>query len=139
MVRHGVAPFLECSSRGDRRFSAFHARIGGRGNRSIEEIYQAAKVFPDGSTGLSWRQAKGRMPANMEEVRNLYGRLWDEYMAENPSLLGVLTAASGLSDMFGQQGRACQATELWRIRCAALGVSLEGPEGPECEPQQRLF
>jgi len=116
MVRHGTAPFLECSTRGDRRFSAFAARIRGRGNRSIEEIYQAAKVFEDGSTGLSWREAKGRKAVNAAEVRALYGRLWDEYIAENPHLLPVLKAASGLSDMFGQPGHACQATELWRIR-----------------------
>lgn len=117
MVRHGVAPFLECSTRGDKRFSAFHARLRGR---SIEEIYQAAKVFEGGSTGLSWREAKGREPINTTEVRFLYSILWDEYIEENPDLLHVLTAASGLSDVFGQPGRVCQATELWRIRCAAL-------------------
>lgn len=116
MVRHGEAPFLECSSKGDRRFSAFGARIRGRGGRSIEEIYQAAKVFPDGSTGLSWREAKGRRPVNQEEVSALYAALWDEYIAENPGLLRVLREASGLSDVFGRPGSACQATELWRIR-----------------------
>lgn len=129
MVRHGTAPFLECSSKGDRRFSAFGARIRSRGNRSIEEVYQAAKVFADGSTGLTWREAKGRSAVNMDEVRALYGRLWDEYMAENPDLLSVLTAASGLSDVFGQPGHACQATKLWRIRCAALGAD-PNPKAP---------
>lgn len=121
MIQHGTAPFLECSSRGDRRFSAFAARIKGRGNKSIEEIYQAAKVFADGSTGLTWREAKGKRAINADEVRELYSVLWDEYVAENPHLLAVLTAASGLQDLFGQAGHACQATELWRIRCAALG------------------
>lgn len=120
MIRHGNAPFLECSSRGDRRFSAFAARIRGRGNRSIEEIYQGAKVFPGGVTGLTWREAKGRDPVNKEEVATLYSRLWDEYIAENPDLVPILLGASGLSDMFGQPGRACQATELWRIRSAFL-------------------
>jgi hypothetical protein len=42
MIQHGAAPFLECSSRGDRRFSAFAARIKRRANKSIEEIYQGA-------------------------------------------------------------------------------------------------
>ena len=37
---------------------------------------------------------------------------------ENPGLLDVLRAASGLSDIFGQPGHCCQATELWRIRGA---------------------
>jgi hypothetical protein len=122
MIQHGTAPFLECSSRGDRRFSAFAARIKSRGNKSIEEIYQAAKRFEDGSTGLTWREAKGKRAVNADEVRALYSVLWDEYIAQNPHLLSVLTSATGLQDLFGQAGHACQATELWRIRCAALGT-----------------
>lgn len=120
MIRCGVAPYLECSSKGDRRFSAFSARIVGRGNKSIEALYQAAKVFENGETGLSWREAKGRRAVNQEEVTRLYSTLWDEYLAENPDLLVVLLAASGLQDIFGQAGHCCQATELWRIRGAAL-------------------
>lgn len=116
MIQHGNPPYLECSSRGDRQFSAFHARIRSRGNRSIEEVYQAAKVLSDGSTGLNWRQAKGKRAVNMSDVRELYSRLWDEYVEENPVLLDVLKTASGVSDIFGQAGSACQATELWRIR-----------------------
>lgn len=116
MIRHGIPPFLECSSRGDRRFSAFSARIRARGGRSIEEIYQAAKRFEDGSTGLTWREAKGRRAVNQQEVAALYARLWDEYVSENPHLLPVLRAANGLSDIFGQADHCCQATELWRIR-----------------------
>lgn len=117
MIRHGIAPFLECSSRGDKRFSAFFARVNGR---SIEDQYQAAKRFADGSTGLTWREAKGKPPVNVVEVRTLYSALWDQYITEHPELLPVLLSASGLSDMFGQPGHACQATELWRIRCAAM-------------------
>lgn len=116
MIQHGNAPFLECSSRGDKRFSALFARIKARGNRTIEEMYQAAKVFEDGSTGLTFREAKGRKPANLGDVRALYRQLWEEYMTENPQLLPVICAASGLSDVFGRPGSVCQATELWRIR-----------------------
>lgn len=126
MIQHGSAPFLECSSKGEKRLSAFYARIRSRGNRSIEDLYQGAKVFDDGAggtrTGLSWREAKGKRAMNAAEVRTLYGVLWDEYIAENPDLLPVITAASGLADLFGQPGNACQATELWRIRCQALGL-----------------
>src|SRR3990167_3104273 len=106
MIRFGKPPFLECSSKGDKRFSAFYARIPSRGNKSIEEIYQAAKAFSDGSTGLTWREAKGRKPVNAEEVRRLYSLLWDEYIEKNPSLLAALKAANGLSDIFGQPGHA---------------------------------
>jgi hypothetical protein len=115
MLRHGEPPYLECSSRGDKRFSAFYARIRSRGGRSIEEIYQSAKVFDGGSTGLSVKQAKGRIAINHQELSDLYLRLWCEYLIENPGLLGVLQAASGLSDMFGQKGHNCQATALWTI------------------------
>lgn len=120
MIRHGVAPFLECSSAGDRRFSAFFARIRGRRGKTIEVIYQAAKVFSCGTTGLSPKEAKGFRPVNRAEVTKLYADLWDEYIAENPDLLPVLAGASGLSDRFGRQGGVCQATELWRIRNAYL-------------------
>lgn len=113
MVRHGNPPYLECSSKGDKRFSAFYARVCGR---SIEEIYQAAKIFEDGTTGLTWKEAKGKRPTNVEYVRELYSRLWDTYIEQHPELVSVLLAASGLSDMFGTPGSVCQATELWRIR-----------------------
>jgi len=113
VIRHGSPPFLECSSYGDRRFSAFHAQVRGR---SIEGLYQAAKVFEDGSTGLTWRRAKGRRAVNARECAELYRELWREYIVENPELLDTLLAASGLSDMFGKRGHCCQATELWLIR-----------------------
>lgn len=128
MIKHGAAPHLECSSSGDARLSAFAARIKKRGNRTIEEMYQASKIFENGETGLGWRAAKGRKPVNAAEVRALYSVLWDEYIAENPRLLPILTSVSGLQDLFGQKGHACQATELWRIRCAALNCPTDTHE-----------
>ena len=118
MIRHGVAPFLECSSRGDKRFSAFYARVG---DRTIEDHYQGAKVFEDGSTGLSWREAKGRKSVNAEYMAEFYASLLDSYMEQHPELLPVIQEASGLSDVFGQEGHQCQATELWRIRDSLSG------------------
>lgn len=121
MIRHGVAPFLECSGRGDKRFSAFFARIKGRGGKSIEQIYQAAKKFPGGVTGLRPHQAKGRSDCvNYGECEVLYSKLWDEYIAENPELVNELLQWPGLQDTFGQVGHCCQATELWRIRNSKL-------------------
>ena len=124
-VYHGKPPFLECSSAGDKRFSAFFAKIKGRGNKTIEEIYQGAKEFreEDGSvtSGYSIKEAKGLKPINGPAVHALYGQLWDEYIAENPNLLPVLHAASGLCDRFGRAGSVCQATELWRIRNDTYG------------------
>jgi len=121
MIQHGTAPFLECSSKGDKRFSAFYAKIDGM---SIEEHYQRSKILEDGSTGNSWRYAKGKKAINQGDCSAYYSKLWDLYIQQNPELLEVLRAASGLSDMFGQEGHCCQATELWRIRNDRTGDNL---------------
>lgn len=121
MVRHGVAPYLECSSAGDIRFSAFGANVFGK---SIEAHYQGAKVFADGATGLTWRQAKGRRATNQTECAELYVQLWEFYMSNNPHLYKVLAEATGLCDRFGKEGHQCQATVLWGIRQRYLEDSL---------------
>lgn len=124
MIQHGIAPFYECSSSGDKRFSAFYARLRSFGNRSIEEIYQAAKIFEDGSTNLNWKQAKGRKPINAINCRILYAFLWRQYITENPELVEILQQQTGLSDIYGEENHCCQATELWEIRAAAIAVGL---------------
>lgn len=140
MIKHGETPYLECSSKGDKRFSAFYARIKNRDNKTIEDIYQAAKIFDDGSTNLHWRQAKGKKAVNIKETQALYSTLWDEYIQENKNLISVITSSAGLSDVFGQAGHACQATELWRIRCEHLGIEKEYKEEDKIEPAQgKLF
>lgn len=117
MIRHGEAPYLECSSRGEKRLSAFYAKVNGK---TIEQQYQAAKIFvnADGTniTNLHWKKAKGKTPINHEECHRLYSYLWDQYMKANPNLVKVIRDATGLSDLFGKEGHCCQATELWRIR-----------------------
>lgn len=117
MIRVGEAPYLECSSKGDKRFSAFYAKVNGK---SIESLYQAAKIFDGGRggyvTGWSWKKAKGKLPVNIEDVRKLYKELWRAYLLDNPSFITILKRASGLSDIFGQDGRVCQATTLWELR-----------------------
>lgn len=120
MVKHGVPPYLECSSRGDRRFSAFYAIVNVQplGFASIERHYQYAKVLEDGRTGLAIMEAKGHRAVNAEALELFYTGLWAYYMICNPELAPILRAATGLSDMFGQPGRVCQATELWRIKNA---------------------
>jgi hypothetical protein len=130
VIRHGKAPFSEVSSEGDKRFSAFYAKVDGR---SIEEWYQAAKVFHNGMefvTGLNWREAKGRKPVNNTEVRKLYSELWDRYIAEHPELLPVLQRMSGMQDIFGVPGHVCQATELWRIRYDSMNLKFDGSTTP---------
>lgn len=119
MLRRGSAPFLECSTKGDRRFSAFAARPRSLKGRSIEEAYQGMKVFEDGRTGLGWREAKGRRAVNMAECQAAYEKWWREWVEEQ-DLISILTAATGLSDMFGREGSVCQAEVLWRIRKEAI-------------------
>jgi hypothetical protein len=113
MIRIGEPPYLECSSKGDRRFSAFYAKVNGR---SIESIYQGAKVFSDGSTGLSWKEAKGRQAINTQHLAILYKDLWKTYLENNRSFITILKKANGLSDVFGQKGHQCQAITLWELR-----------------------
>lgn len=117
VVTHGIAPFLECSSKGDTRFSAFYARPACLKGRSIEEAYQAMKVLADGRTNLSWPQAKRRKAVNQAECIEAYTGWWLDWVLEQ-ELFPVLYAASGLSDRFGQKGRVCQATVLWVLRNA---------------------
>jgi hypothetical protein len=129
MIRHGEPPYLECSSRGDVRFSAFRAVIASRGFTSIEQLYQSAKKFPPGpgvdifGHMANWREAKGKHGLNQDEVAALYETLWREYLVENRFLVRVLTAATGLSDMFGQPGHVCQASVLWKLRAEYLNGS----------------
>lgn len=115
MIKCGKPPYLECSSRGDKRFSAFYARIKSRGNKSIEELYQAAKIFADGTTGLSPREAKGKRAINMPEVAAFYDELWKEYFAENPEYIKYLKQYNGYSDMFGRPNCQCQAIAIYKI------------------------
>ena len=117
MIRHGKAPYLECSSRGDKRFSSFYARPASLYGMSIEEAYQAMKVLEDGSTGLTWRAAKGKHPINAEACAVAFATWWREWVDEQ-DLMPVLKKASGLSDRFGQRWHQCQATVLWNIRNA---------------------
>jgi hypothetical protein len=115
MIRIGKPPYLECSSRGMRVFSAFSARPISLKGYSIEEAYQRMKVFEDGTTGLSVSEAKGRKPVNADECYAAYVDWWWEWI-EQHNLGGLLTNATGLSDTFGQKGHVCQALVLWDIR-----------------------
>lgn len=117
-IKFGDKPFLECSSKGDKRFSAFSARINSLG-KTIEELYQAKKVFKnkDGSfnSGFDWREVKGKKALNQQDCAVYYSYLWDLYFQENPDLLDVVMKYSGFSDIFGQTGHCCQAQEIFRI------------------------
>lgn len=133
MLRFGKEPFLECSSKGEKRFSAFYARVEWNGViDSIENHYQRAKIFEGGVKYPDWRGAKGKKAINQEEVRKLYSLLWDRYFKKNPELEEVVLKYNGFTDIFGQEGHCCQAEEVYRIRMAlgstekAAGAFSEG-------------
>lgn len=79
----------ECSSVGDKRFSAFYARLAD--GRSIEEHYQVdVKGYPTMAAG------KGRAPVN--RVSDLFGeylKLWQQFFQINPTLLDELKELVG--------------------------------------------
>ena len=80
----------QCSTKGDRRFSAFYARLAD--GRSIEEHYQCdIKQFDLG--GTNWRLGKGKSPLRNISPDDLYLEykdLWKQYFALNPYLVDFL-------------------------------------------------
>ncbi len=89
----------ECSSKGDKRFSAFYAKLDD--GRSIEEHYQCdVKGYDVG--GTNWRLGKGRKPIRNVDLWEEYKKLWVKYFELNPSLITVLKALNKtvFTDMF---------------------------------------
>ena len=92
----------ECSSKGDSRFSAFHARLPD--GRTIEEHYQCdVKGYQPG--GTNWRLGKGKPPLISRDTWPEYLALWEEWAKTNQSALDELRIAAAkynnvLSDMF---------------------------------------
>jgi hypothetical protein len=77
----------EVSSRGDKRFSAFFARLSD--GRSIEEHYQCdVKGYDPG--GHNWRLGKGKKPLRDVDLWQEYLSLWKRWAALNPLLIAEL-------------------------------------------------
>ena len=81
----------EISSKGDKRFSAFSAKIKRFDNLTIEVLYQCTDLGKGNDPiGLDWRKGKGFPPANgksPEELYKGYKQLWTFWMAENIDLV----------------------------------------------------
>lgn len=95
----------ECSTKGDRRFSAFVARMPD--GRTIEEHYQCdVKGYDIG--GTNWRLGKGKPPLtqmSQEEMYQHYLRLWGAWAHYNGGLVEELRSlaqqyGNTLSDRF---------------------------------------
>lgn len=95
----------ECSSKGDKRFSAFYARL--KDGRTIEEAYQL-DVKGYRKFGNNPMLGKGKPPLNKFEGDDLYKaylELWKTWAKENPELIKTLAELAKqfdntLSDMF---------------------------------------
>ena len=127
MKRYGNPPYLECSTRGDKRFCALHARIKKRGGKVIEFLYQSYKKFDrfpyvkseiDPENTIEWVTNIGLEASNQAECDKFYAKLWDEYIGEHPELYEILQNSTGFSDIFGVPGKKSAAEQLWRIKNA---------------------
>jgi hypothetical protein len=107
---------LECSSKGDKRYSAFYARVSVFGKYdSIENHYQSCKRFFDQSI----IEPKGLNPDYIE-IRNkkfekqyataYYKLLWVKYLDEHPELVEHAKQFDYFHDVFrGKYSLNCQA------------------------------
>ena len=110
---------LECSSRGDKRYSAFYAQVQVFGKMdSIENHYQLSKRFGDAPAPRSWRECKGRKPTHIEINGSLYPLellsqwyklLWCKYLDKNPELVAHAKQFDRFNDMFRGKALNCQA------------------------------
>jgi hypothetical protein len=113
---------LECSSRGDRRFSAFFASLPVDGKQTtIEAAYQGAKRFSGEPPAPDWRANKGRKPDRLvigrSEVSGQYARayydlLWVKYLDSHPELVEEARSYDEFTDMFARPGSVSQADSI---------------------------
>lgn len=108
---------LECSSRGDRRFSALFAMVTIKGKeQSIEQWYQNAKRTADGKKAGKGKPfdhivdpfTGDKLPA--KDAADLYKGLWITYFTKNPDLVEYAKGFDEFHDMFrGKDTVNCQA------------------------------
>lgn len=113
---------LECSSQGDKRFSALYAKLKVDDKiDTIENWYQLAKRFGDSPPPKTWREAKGKRPTHIEwkgkkyELQYLtlfYNHLWELYLDQNPELHKVLLEYDEFTDMFSKPWMNSQAQAI---------------------------
>jgi hypothetical protein len=114
----GHMKILECSSKGDKRFSAFYAKITAwKRFDSIENHYQTCKRFDD-FVPIGWQDGKGREPTHIElngkryDKRFLsqwYKMLWVNYLDNNPELVEYARGFDDFNDIFKGKSQNCQA------------------------------
>ena len=119
-----LGKILECSSQGDRRFSALYAQVSVCAHtQSIETHYQLAKRF--GTTApRTPRDAKGRKPTHFQ-VQTVtfplalgpawYDLLWAKYLDQHPELVTYAQTFDDFHDRFHTPRQVvCQADSIRR-------------------------
>lgn len=119
---------LECSTKGDIRFSAFGARVKVFGvENTIESHYQQAKVVITGrdvyGEPIAYVAGKGKRPSAMRLMKRagiytyldvkyitpFYKLLWVKYLDEHPELVEYASQFDDFHDMFKGKSINCQA------------------------------
>ena len=119
---------LECSSKGDKRFSAFYAKVTLPNNLidSIENIYQLSKRFPN---QLNIKEAKGKTPQfftflgvnyPVNLLTSFYEFLWLLYFIQHEYFVDYIKQYKNFTDMFRGKSVNCQADIVNRVRSYGL-------------------
>ena len=105
---------LECSSKGDKRFSAFYAFVDFNGKfDSIEHHYQNCKRNAKNQPCHKGEYvsyiviAEQKLPAS--DLTPFYRYLWYLYLRQNPSLVDYASQFNTFTDMFRGKSINCQA------------------------------
>ncbi|MDF2880187.1 MAG: hypothetical protein K0R54_744 [Clostridiaceae bacterium] len=117
---------LECSSKGDKRFSAFYAKVKVFDKfDSIENHYQLSKRFKDSNGNiivpLTWKDSKGKTPVcfvvndikfETKYLSSFYALLWAKYLDSMPSLVKYASEFDDFKDMFSGKSINSQANVI---------------------------
>ena len=106
---------LECSSKGDKRFSAMYAKVKAFGVMdTIENHYQKCKRDADGNVAKKGQTVdyiiliRRKFPATM--LTAWYRMLWIKYIDKNPDLVEYAQQFDEFTDAFRSKGMInCQA------------------------------
>ncbi len=124
---------LECSSRGDRRFSALYAQVTIFGiTNSIENHYQQIK-----RSRMGERVRKGQYVDHViinglklypNALTPYYTYLWVQYLDANPNLVEYASKFDTFSDMFKGRAINCQADVIRTYIKEGRGFIMNDPD-----------
>ena len=105
---------LECSSKGDKRFSSFYAKVSFYGKvDSIENIYQSVKRDKNGNKVKKGQYVSyiniNNIILDSKYLTPFYKLLWVKYLDENLHLVSYAKQFDDYNDMFKGKSINCQA------------------------------